>query len=58
MWMFFHRLLLCLIDVLIVCEQVKEYVTTRNNLKRVCLLVDSKWGLKPRDEELIYLMEK
>lgn len=38
-------------------DLVKEYVTTRNNLKRVCLLVDSKWGLKPRDEELIHLME-
>lgn len=40
------------------CKQVKEYVTTRKGLKRVCLLVDAKWGLKPRDDELIYLMEK
>lgn len=38
-------------------DLVKEYVTTRKILKRVCLLVDSKWGLKPRDEELIELME-
>ncbi|KAG0611776.1 hypothetical protein M758_7G163800 [Ceratodon purpureus] len=38
-------------------DLVMEYVTSRNNLKRVCLLIDSKWGLKPRDEELIHLME-
>ncbi|ERN05408.1 hypothetical protein AMTR_s00007p00224640 [Amborella trichopoda] len=39
-------------------ELVKEYVTTRINLKRVCLLIDTKWGMKPRDQELINLMEK
>eukprot|EP00252_Welwitschia_mirabilis_P023137 TRINITY_DN6472_c0_g1_i1.p1 TRINITY_DN6472_c0_g1~~TRINITY_DN6472_c0_g1_i1.p1 ORF type:complete len:425 (-),score=60.04 TRINITY_DN6472_c0_g1_i1:369-1643(-) len=38
-------------------EMVKEYVVTRDALKRVCLLIDSKWGLKPRDLELIELME-
>ncbi|CAM6125914.1 unnamed protein product [Calypogeia fissa] len=38
-------------------ELVKYYVQTRENLKRVCLLVDAKWGLKPRDEELLHLME-
>lgn len=27
-------------------------------LKRVCLLVDTKWGMKPRDNELIHLMER
>ncbi|KAI3450256.1 hypothetical protein Pfo_006921 [Paulownia fortunei] len=39
-------------------ELVKEYVTTRVGLKRVCLLVDTKWGMKPRDHELIDLMER
>lgn len=38
-------------------ELVKEYVTTRVCLKRVCLLIDTKWGMKPRDLELIDLME-
>ncbi|MCO5575748.1 hypothetical protein L7F22_029551 [Adiantum nelumboides] len=37
---------------------VKEFVTTRAGLKRVYLLVDSKWGLKLKDEELVQLMEK
>ncbi|KAL3850541.1 hypothetical protein ACJIZ3_012423 [Penstemon smallii] len=39
-------------------ELVKEYVDSRVALKRVCLLVDTKWGLKPRDHELIDLMER
>ncbi|CAI9107124.1 OLC1v1006414C1 [Oldenlandia corymbosa var. corymbosa] len=39
-------------------ELVKEYVSTRFGLKRVCLLVDTKWGMKPRDHELIDLMER
>lgn len=39
-------------------ELVKEYVSTRVGLKRVCLLVDTKWGMKPRDHELIDLMER
>jgi len=30
----------------------------RVNLKRVCLLIDTKWGMKPRDRELIDLMER
>jgi len=38
-------------------DLVKEYVTTRKGLKRVCMLVDARWGLKPRDEELLYLMD-
>lgn len=38
--------------------QVKEYVSTRVGLKRVCLLIDTKWGMKPRDNELIDLMER
>ncbi|MBA0582722.1 hypothetical protein Gorai_024856, partial [Gossypium raimondii] len=38
-------------------ELVKEYVSTRVGLKRVCLLIDTKWGMKPRDNELIDLME-
>lgn len=38
--------------------QVKEYVSTRLGLKRVCLLIDTKWGMKPRDHELIDLMER
>ncbi|CAA6654643.1 unnamed protein product [Spirodela intermedia] len=39
-------------------ELVKEYVSTREGLTRVCLLVDTKWGMKPRDHELIDLMER
>lgn len=39
-------------------ELVKEYVSTRVGLKRVCLLIDTKWGMKPRDHELISLMER
>ncbi|KAL0419290.1 UNVERIFIED_CONTAM: putative GTP-binding protein EngB [Sesamum radiatum] len=39
-------------------ELVKEYVSTRAGLKRVCLLIDTKWGMKPRDHELIDLMER
>ncbi|KAJ6696581.1 hypothetical protein OIU85_002977 [Salix viminalis] len=39
-------------------ELVKEYVSMRVNLKRVCLLIDTKWGMKPRDLELIDLMER
>lgn len=39
-------------------ELVKEYVSTRVGLKRVCLLIDTKWGMKPRDLELIDLMER
>ncbi|XP_057953290.1 uncharacterized protein LOC131147755 [Malania oleifera] len=39
-------------------ELVKEYVSTRVGLKRVCLLIDTKWGMKPRDCELIHLMER
>ncbi|KDO49772.1 hypothetical protein CISIN_1g0243251mg [Citrus sinensis] len=39
-------------------ELVKEYVSTRVSLKRVCLLIDTKWGVKPRDHELISLMER
>ncbi|XP_078436373.1 P-loop containing nucleoside triphosphate hydrolases superfamily protein isoform X2 [Wolffia australiana] len=39
-------------------ELVKEYVSTREGLQRVCLLVDTKWGMKPRDRELVDLMER
>lgn len=39
-------------------ELVKEYVSTRVGLRRVCLLIDTKWGMKPRDHELIELMER
>eukprot|EP00250_Pteridium_aquilinum_P015583 c22655_g1_i1 orf=649-2310(-) len=39
-------------------ELVKEFVTTRVGLKRVYVLVDAKWGLKLKDEEIIELMEK
>ncbi|KAG9132843.1 hypothetical protein Leryth_014784 [Lithospermum erythrorhizon] len=38
--------------------EVKEYVSTRVGLKRVCLLVDTKWGMKQRDYELVDLMER
>lgn len=38
-------------------QLVKEYVQTRVGLNRVCLLVDTKWGMKPGDHELINLME-
>ncbi|GFY99364.1 P-loop containing nucleoside triphosphate hydrolases superfamily protein [Actinidia rufa] len=40
------------------CQWVKEYVSTRVGLKQVCLLIDTKWGMKPRDHELIDLMER
>ncbi|KAI3994210.1 hypothetical protein MKX01_012467 [Papaver californicum] len=39
-------------------ELVQEYVSTRVGLKRICLLIDTKWGMKPRDHELINLMER
>ncbi|KAK6913984.1 GTP binding domain [Dillenia turbinata] len=39
-------------------ELVTEYVSTRVGLRRVCLLIDTKWGMKPRDYELIALMER
>nr|XP_043609542.1 uncharacterized protein LOC122581383 [Erigeron canadensis] len=39
-------------------ELVKEYVSTREGLKRVCLLIDTKWGMKARDHELVDLMER
>lgn len=39
-------------------ELVKEYIATRVGLKQVCLLIDTKWGMKPRDQELIDLMER
>ncbi|XP_021744779.1 GTP-binding protein At2g22870-like [Chenopodium quinoa] len=39
-------------------DLVKEYVSTRIGLKRVCLLIDTKWGMKPRDHELVHLMER
>lgn len=39
-------------------ELVREFLTTRAGLKRVYVLVDAKWGLKLKDEELIELMEK
>ncbi|KAI8539265.1 hypothetical protein RHMOL_Rhmol09G0168600 [Rhododendron molle] len=39
-------------------EPVKEYVSTRVGLKQVCLLIDTKWGMKPRVHELIDLMER
>ncbi|XP_074558902.1 uncharacterized protein LOC141814850 [Curcuma longa] len=39
-------------------ELVKEYVSTRVGLQQVCVLIDTKWGMKPRDHELIDLMER
>ncbi|KAK4370199.1 hypothetical protein RND71_009674 [Anisodus tanguticus] len=39
-------------------ELVKEYVSTRLGLKRVCLLIDTKWGMKQTDHELIDIMER
>ncbi|WOG91180.1 hypothetical protein DCAR_0310428 [Daucus carota subsp. sativus] len=39
-------------------DLVKEYVSTRVGLKQVCLLIDTKWGMKPRDHELIDIMER
>lgn len=39
-------------------ELVKEYVSTRVGLQRVCLLIDTKWGMKPRDHELVDMMER
>ncbi|XP_059306918.1 uncharacterized protein LOC132058437 [Lycium ferocissimum] len=37
---------------------VKEHVSTCLGLKRVCLLIDTKWGMKQPDHELIDLMER
>ncbi|RWW15311.1 hypothetical protein GW17_00020859 [Ensete ventricosum] len=37
---------------------VKEYVSTRIGLQQVCVLIDTKWGMKQRDHELIDLMER
>jgi len=37
---------------------VKEYVSTRVGLERVCLLVHTKRGMKPLDYELVDLMER
>lgn len=48
-----HRFLVLFVDF-----QVKEYVCTRIGLKRVCLLIDTKWGMKQRDHELVDLMER
>ncbi|KAJ8461082.1 hypothetical protein OPV22_034008 [Ensete ventricosum] len=39
-------------------ELVKEYVSTRIGLQQVCVLIDTKWGMKQRDHELIDLMER
>lgn len=39
-------------------ELVKEYVSTRVGLERVCLLVHTKRGMKPLDYELVELMER
>ncbi|KAM3279356.1 hypothetical protein ACQJBY_046597 [Aegilops geniculata] len=39
-------------------ELVKEYVSNRVGLDRVCLLVHTKRGMKPLDYELIDLMER
>ncbi|KAK3022934.1 hypothetical protein RJ639_046752 [Escallonia herrerae] len=39
-------------------ELAKEYVSTRVGLRRVCLLIDTKWGMNPRDHELVDLMER
>ncbi|CAH9094071.1 unnamed protein product [Cuscuta europaea] len=39
-------------------ELVKEYVSTRVGLERVCLLIDTKWGMKAMDYELIEMMER
>uniref|UniRef100_A0A0V0I7S8 Putative GTP-binding protein 8-like n=1 Tax=Solanum chacoense TaxID=4108 RepID=A0A0V0I7S8_SOLCH len=39
-------------------DLVKEYVSTRLGLKRVCLLIDTKWGMKQTDHELVDLMER
>lgn len=37
---------------------MKEYVSTRVGLERVCLLVHTKRGMKPLDYELVDLMER
>ncbi|RCV40255.1 hypothetical protein SETIT_9G037900v2 [Setaria italica] len=39
-------------------DLVKEYVSTRVGLERVCLLVHTKRGMKPLDYELVDLMER
>uniref|UniRef100_A0ACD6A9H6 Uncharacterized protein n=1 Tax=Avena sativa TaxID=4498 RepID=A0ACD6A9H6_AVESA len=39
-------------------ELVKEYVSNRVGLDRVCLLVHTKRGMKPLDYELVDLMER
>lgn len=38
-------------------ELVKHYLVSRKELRRVCLLVDAKWGLKPADVRILELLE-
>lgn len=38
--------------------QVKHYLVSRKELRRVCLLVDAKWGLKPADVRILELLER
>ena len=37
---------------------VRGYLSSRKTLKRVCLLIDSRHGLKPKDIEAIELFER
>jgi GTP-binding protein EngB required for normal cell division len=37
---------------------VQEYLSVRKTLKRVCLLIDSRHGLKAKDLEAIDLFER
>lgn len=39
-------------------EFVREYIKTRKSLKRVFILVDSRHGLKEKDKEFVYFLEK
>ncbi|WP_290815339.1 ribosome biogenesis GTP-binding protein YihA/YsxC [Ferrovibrio sp.] len=39
-------------------ETTRAYLKGRTELKRVCLLVDSRHGLKPGDEDIMKLLDK
>jgi len=37
---------------------MQDFLTTRNSLKRICLLIDARHGIKPQDWEFIKMLEK
>ncbi|XP_024517429.1 uncharacterized protein LOC9661183 isoform X2 [Selaginella moellendorffii] len=34
-----------------------DYITVRDHLKRVCLLIDAEWGIRQKDQEFIDFLE-